>query len=446
MSKSEQWTSKLGFILAAAGSAIGLGAIWKFPYVAGTSGGGAFFLLFLLFTLLLGTPLLLGELIVGRSTGKDAVSAYKAIAPNTLWHWVGRLGIVTCFILLSFYSVVGGWILLYFIKSITGQLIGQGLDYNQLFGQTISDSWLVLSVQFLFMIITILVVSRGVTNGIEKANKYMMPALFLIFLALIVRSVTLPGAWEGITFFLQPNFSELTSKSILYALGQAFFSLSVGVSVMVTFSSYLPKNESLPKSTVSIVILTIITSLLAGLAIFPAVFSLGMKPTEGPGLLFVVLPAVFDHIPFGAFFLTTFLLLFLFATLTSAFSMLEISVAAITKGNQAKRASAAWKVGILIFVLGIPSALAYGVLGDITIFGKSFFDAADFLVSNILMPLGALLISIFVAWKMKRDILLAEVQQGSTGKVVWFKAWHFLLKYVVPVAIIVVFISLVFGL
>ncbi|AUM63382.1 hypothetical protein C0R09_01775 [Brevibacillus laterosporus] len=445
MSKSEQWTSKLGFILAAAGSAIGLGAIWKFPYVAGTSGGGAFFLLFLLFTLLLGTPLLLGELIVGRSTGKDAISAYKVIAPNTPWHWVGRLGIITCFILLSFYSVVGGWILLYFIKSITGQLLGQGLDYNQLFGQTISDSWLVLSVQFLFMMITILVVSRGVSNGIEKANKYMMPALFLIFIALIVRSVTLPGAWEGITFFLQPNFSELSSKSILYALGQAFFSLSVGVSVMVTFSSYLSKNESLPKSTVSIVSLTIVISLLAGLAIFPAVFSLGMKPTEGPGLLFVVLPAVFDHIPFGAFFLTIFLLLFLFATLTSAFSMLEISVAAITKGNQAKRASASWKVGLLIFVLGIPSALAYGVLGDLTIFGKSFFDAADFLVSNILMPLGALLISIFVAWKMKRDILLAEVQQGSTGKVVWFKAWYFLLKYLVPVAIIVVFISLLLG-
>ncbi|MDN9011369.1 sodium-dependent transporter [Brevibacillus laterosporus] len=445
MSKSEQWTSKLGFILAAAGSAIGLGAIWKFPYVAGTSGGGAFFLLFLLFTLLLGTPLLLGELIVGRSTGKDAVSAYKSIAPNTPWHWVGRLGIITCFILLSFYSVVGGWILLYFIKSITGQLLGQGLDYNQLFGQTISDSWLVLSVQFLFMMITILVVSRGVSNGIEKANKYMMPALFLIFLALIVRSVTLPGAWEGIAFFLQPNFGELSSKSILYALGQAFFSLSVGVSVMVTFSSYLPKNESLPKSTVSIVSLTIVISLLAGLAIFPAVFSLGMKPTEGPGLLFVVLPAVFDHIPFGAFFLTIFLLLFLFATLTSAFSMLEISVAAITKGNQAKRASAAWKIGLLIFVLGIPSALAYGVLSDLTIFGKSFFDAADFLVSNILMPLGALLISIFVAWKMKRDILLAEVQQGSTGKVVWFKAWYFLLKYIVPIAIIVVFISLLLG-
>ncbi|QOS98760.1 sodium-dependent transporter [Brevibacterium sp. JNUCC-42] len=446
MSKSEQWTSKLGFILAAAGSAIGLGAIWKFPYVAGTSGGGAFFLLFLLFTLLLGTPLLLGELIVGRSTGKDAVSAYKAIAPNTPWHWVGRLGIATCFILLSFYSVVGGWILLYFIKSITGQLIGQGLDYNQLFGQTISDSWLVLSVQFLFMMITILVVSRGVSNGIEKANKYMMPALFVIFIALIFRSVTLPGAWEGITFFLQPDFSELSSKSILYALGQAFFSLSVGVSVMVTFSSYLPKNESLPKSTVSIVSLTIVISLLAGLAIFPAVFSLGMKPTEGPGLLFVVLPAVFEHIPFGAFFLTIFLLLFLFATLTSAFSMLEISVAAITKGNQAKRASAAWKVGLFIFVLGIPSALAFGVLSDVTIFGKSFFDAADFLVSNILMPLGALLISIFVAWKMKRDILLAEVKQGTTGSFVWFKAWYFLLKYVVPVAIIVVFISLAFGL
>ncbi|WP_232698768.1 sodium-dependent transporter [Brevibacillus daliensis] len=443
MAKKEEWTSKLGFILAAAGSAIGLGVIWKFPYMVGTSGGGAFFLVFIIFTLLIGTPLLLGELIIGRRTGKEAVSAYRAIAPGTKWHWIGKLGIVTTFILLSYYSVVGGWILIYFFKSLTGQLIGEAMNYNELFGATISNSWLVVAFQLLFIVLTIVVVARGVSNGIEKANKYMMPALFIIFIALIIRSVTLPGAWEGIVFFLKPDFSELTSKSLLYALGQSFFSLSVGVSVMVTFSSYLSKSESLPKSTISIVSLTLVVSLLAGLAIFPAVFSLGMEPTEGPGLLFVVLPAVFSQIPFGGFFLSIFLLLFLFATLTSAFSMLEISVGAITKGDQRKRAKASWSVGIGMFLLGVPSALGFGVLSDITLFGKSIFDNADFLVSNILMPIGALLISIFVSWKMKRDILLSEVSEGSKNVKRWFTIWYMLLRYVIPGAIMIVFINMI---
>jgi NSS family neurotransmitter:Na+ symporter len=437
MKQTEQWTTKLGFILAAAGSAIGLGAIWKFPYVAGTSGGGAFFLLFLLFTVLIGLPLLLAEFVIGRSTQQEAITAYRTIAPGTGWHWVGHLGVITCFLLLSFYSVVGGWILHYLLKGMTGQLIGS--SYDKLFEQVISEPVSAIVAQFVFMLLTVLVVARGVQNGIESANKYMMPALFVLFLVLMLRSLTLDGAMKGVAFFLQPDFTKVSSQSVLYAMGQSFFSLSVGVSVMVTYSSYLSKQENLTRSALSIVALNLMVSLFAGLAIFPAVFSIGVEPAEGPGLLFIVLPTVFENIPFGGLFLTVFLALFLFATLTSAFSMLEIIVASLAKGVEEKRRKMSWGMGALIFVAGIPSALSFGVLRDVTVFGKTFFDAADFLVSNVLMPLGALLIAVFVPLKMKREVLLAELQADNPLGRRLFAGWLLMLRYVAPVAIVVVF-------
>lgn len=438
----EQWTSKLGFILATAGSAIGLGAIWKFPYMAGLSGGGAFFFIFLIFTIFVGMPILLAEFIIGRGSQKDAVAAYTTFAPNTQWHFVGILGMVTCFILLSFYSVVGGWILLYLFQTLIGNLSGlPENEYGLLFNEFIADPIIAITAQFIFMVITIIVVAKGVQKGIERAGKIMMPALFIAFIILIIRSLTLENISEGIAFFLYPDFSNLSSKTILFALGQSFFSISVGVSVMVTYSSYLSKKEDLPKSAFTIVMMNIFISLLAGLAIFPAVFSFGFEPAEGPGLLFVVLPAVFDKIPLGSIFLFIFLLLFLFATLTSAFSMLEIIVAAITKQDGSKRKKVTWLTGILIFIVGIPAALSYGVLGDFTIFDKTIFDLSDYLVSNILMPLGALLISIFVAFKVPRKVLLEEINAGSTyGKKI-FAIWFLIIKYVAPIAIIIVFLD-----
>lgn len=441
MSQNEQWTSKLGFILASAGSAIGIGAIWKLPYVAGTSGGGAFFLLFILFTAIIGLPLLLAEFVLGRHTQKEAIRAYDAVAPGSLWKGIGYLGVITCFILLSFYSVVGGWILQYIFASVTGQLNGVR-DYGSLFNSTIANPTSAVISQFVFLLLTIIVVARGIQNGIEKANKILMPALFILFIIIIIRSLTLDGAMEGVSFFLYPDFSKLTSQTILFAMGQAFFSLSVGVSVMVTYSSYLSKQQNLPKSAISISALNILISLLAGLAIFPAVFSMGVKPTEGPGLLFIVLPSIFEQLPFGIVFQTFFLALFLFATLTSAFSMLEIIVASLAKGEQHKRIKLSWISGLLIFVVGIPSALSYGLLSDVSIFGKSIFDAFDFLVSNILMPLGALLIAIFVPWKMKKDVLIEEFKHGSTNVKRWFSLWLLAIRYIAPVLIIIVFINM----
>ncbi|KKB35958.1 sodium-dependent transporter [Bacillus thermotolerans] len=440
--KSEQWSSKLGFILAAAGSAIGLGAIWKFPYVAGTSGGGIFLLIFLLFTLLVGLPLLIGEFIIGRSTQKNAIESYKELAPNSAWHLIGRLGVFTCFVLLSFYSVVGGWILVYIMKGLLGDLSGLSeAEYGALFGETISDPIVAVLAQFIFMLITIYVVSKGVNSGIERASQIMMPALFILFLLVIIRSVTLDGAMEGIEFFLKPDLANITPETVLFAMGQSFFALSVGVSVMVTYSSYLAKNESIPQSAISIVLMNLLVAILAGLAIFPAVFAYGLQPDAGPVLIFNVLPTVFNQIPFGVVFLVAFLILFLFATLTSAFSMLEIIVATLSKGNSGERRKFSWIIGLLIFAVGVPSALSYGVLSDITIFGKSIFDAADFLVSNILMPLGALLIAIFVPLKIPRQRLIDELSTGSSIGRKIFATWFLLIKYLAPIAIIIVYLD-----
>ncbi|MGE7120252.1 sodium-dependent transporter [Peribacillus sp. NPDC046944] len=441
MQTTEQWSSKIGFILSAAGSAIGVGAIWKLPYVTGMSGGGAFFLLFILFSLFMGFPLLLAEFIIGRSTQKEAISAYRSLAPHSNWHWIGRLGVFTCFLLLSFYSVIGGWIVIYFVKGLFGGIISEGADYGSVFNGTIGNPLLVLVAQFVFLAITVLVVAKGIQNGIEKVSKILMPALFLLFIVLIIRSLTLDNALEGVKFFLAPDFSSMTSQSVLFAMGQAFFSLSVGVSVMVTYSSYLSKKESLIQPAISIVAMNLLIALLAGLAIFPAVFSLGLEPAEGPGLLFVVLPAVFDQIVFGEVFLLGFLALFLFATLTSAFSMLEIIVAAIVKGKEEKRTKYAYIIGILIFAVGIPSALSYSTFSDLLIFSKNLFDSADYLVSNILMPLGVLLISIFVSYKIKKSSLREELLQHSRLGAQAFNIWFFIMRFIIPLVIIIVFLD-----
>lgn len=440
----DQWTSKLGFILATAGSAIGLGAIWKFPYIAGMSGGGVFFFIFIIFTIFIGLPILLAEFLIGRGSQKDAIRSYKTFAPNSSWHYIGILGMVTCFILLSFYSVVGGWILIYLFQTITGQLSGLlDHEYGMLFDQLIGHPFIPVVAQFTFMVITILVVAKGIQNGIERVSKIMMPALFIAFIILIIRSLTLENISEGIYFFLYPDFSSLDSKTILFALGQSFFSISVGVSVMVTYSSYLSKKEDLPKSAFTIVMMNILISILAGLAIFPAVFSFGFEPEEGPGLLFVVLPAVFNQMPMGEMFLFIFLILFLFATFTSAFSMVEIIVAAMTKGDHTSRNKATWIIGLLIFIAGIPAALSFGVLGDFTMFNKNMFDLSDYLVSNILMPIGALAIAVFTALKVPRKVLLDEISKGSNlGKKI-FAVWFMIIKYVVPVAIVIVFLDVI---
>src|SRR5699024_3281144 len=314
----------------------------------------------------------------------------------------------------------------------------QTAGYDQLFETTIANTPLSLGVQFIFILITILVVSKGIQNGIERMSKIMMPALAILFLILVARSVTLPNAMEGIQFLFQPDFNKVTSHTVLEAMGQSFFTLSLGVSVMITYSTYLSKKESLPKSAISILLMNIAVVLLAGLAIFPPVFAFDMEPDAAPVILFHVLPPIFTQLPDGMLFFLVFWIVFLFAALTSGFSMLAIIVAIMRKGDTAIRKKSASLIGPAMFVFCIPSALSYGVLADFKIFNRTFFDLADYTVSNVLMPIGALLIAIFVSWIMKKSTVFEELQEGSHIKKGLLQSWYLLLRYIVPVFIILV--------
>ncbi|MFD2208570.1 sodium-dependent transporter [Virgibacillus halophilus] len=442
MKEKNQWSSKFGFIMASAGAAVGLGAIWKFPYITGMSGGGAFFILFIIFTLLIGLPLLISEYIIGRGAGAEAISAYKKLAPKTLWVWIGRFGVLGCFLLLSFYSVVGGWVVIYTGLSVSGNLLHASADYADIFDKVTGSAGITILGLLLFSLINVIVIALGVRNGIEKANKYMMPLLFLFFIILVIRSVTLSGAMEGLKFFLAPDFSKITRESLLYALGQSFFALAVGFSCLVTYSSYLKKDVSLPFSAGWVVSMNIFVSLLSGLAIFPVVFAYGYQPTEGPGLLFMVLPAAFSQIPLGGVFLSLFLLLFLFATLTSSFSLYEIIVAAFTANRFRSRKIVAWITGLIVFAAAIPAALSSSLLRDFKIFRKSVFDATDYLVSNLMLPIGCLLIAVFIIHKMDKALVREEFFLGGTAKASLFSLWRFLMTWIVPLTIVIVFLSM----
>lgn len=445
--KREQWTSKVGFILASAGAAIGLGAIWKFPYVTGTNGGGAFFLVFVIFTLLIGLPMLISEFIIGRGTAREAVSAYKKLAPKSVWIWIGRLGVLGCFLLLTFYSVVGGWVLIYSGKSVVGNVIGSGVEYDALFGSIVSSAPITLVGLALFTLANVLVISLGIRNGIERANKYLMPLLFIFIIILVGRALTLEGAWEGVVFFLKPDFSNITGPGVLYALGQSFFSLAVGFSCMVTYSSYLKKDVNLTSSAGTVVGMNIFVSLLAGLAIFPVVFAFGLEPDAGPRLLFIVLPEAFAQMPLGSLLLALFLLMFLFATLTSSFSLYEIIVAAFTANGKISRTTITWVLGIVLFIVAIPAALSEGVLADVLIFGETIFDATDYLVSNIMLPVGSLFIALFIIHRVDKSLVKEQYHLGLKGSTSLYPAWRFLMTWIVPITIIIAFLSVlgVFG-
>ncbi|MFC4411345.1 sodium-dependent transporter [Chungangia koreensis] len=436
MKNRDQWQSKMGFVLAAAGSAIGLGAIWKFPYMAGTNGGSVFLLLFIISTLGIGLPILLAEFVIGRKGQRDAVSSIKRLAPGKQWQGIGWLGVMISLIILSFYSVVGGWIISYLVRSISMSFEGTGEDfYNRLFETVISNPFEALIGQAIFLLLTIWIVSGGIKGGIERANKWMMPLLFIFFIILAVRSITLDGAIEGLKFLFVPDWSYLTWSTALSALGQAFFTLSVGSAAMMTYASYLSAEQKLGQSALSVSLMNIVISILAGIVIFPAVFSLGFSPNEGPGLVFIILPAVFDQIVFGSFFLIIFFILLLFATLTSSMSMLEIAVAIGIREKYENRKKAAWLIGLITFVIGIPSALSFGILSDVSIAGYSIFDFADMITSKIGMPIGAFLVAIFAGYVLKKQDLQNELNPQVLA------TWRILIRYIVPIAIAFIFIQ-----
>ncbi len=430
----DQWVSRFGFIMAVAGSQIGLGNLWRFPHLAGSNGGGAFVFLYLIIVLLVGFTLTLGEILIGRHTQLGALGAYKKLSRK--WTWLGALGVLAGFLILSFYSVVGGWVINYMVRSVTGTL---GIaDFN------IFTSGVVQPIIYhaIFMFATLAIVIGGISGGIEKASKVLMPALFVMSVIVMVRSLTLDGAMEGVRFLLAPDFSVVDGSVVLAALGQVFFSLSLGMGCMVTYGSYLSKDENMIKSSMITPLLDTLISILAGLMILPAVFAFGFDPSEGPGLLFVTLPSVFAKMPLGNFFAFIFFTLVFFAALTSAISLLEVTVTYMTDEFKWNRKKATITMAVIIFFIGVAASLGLGVWDHITILPEmSIFDSLDFTASNILLPLGGMFMSIFIGWVWGLDNAIQEATNEGSLSFKLAPVWGFIIKYVAPIAIAIVFLE-----
>ncbi len=419
-----QWASKFGFILATAGAAIGLGNLWKFPYLMGRNGGFTFLVAYLVFVVILGLPVMITEMSIGRMTQQNPVNAYSSM--NKKAKFIGVLGVMAAFVILSYYSVIGGWIMKYIASYVTS-FEAPNFDLY-IAGPVQPVVWHVL-----FMVCAAIVCYKG-TKGIEKASTIMMPALFLLLVIIIVRSLTLPGAMEGVRFIFSPKDSQFTFNSVTAAMGQVFYSLSLGMGITITYGSYLKREENIPQSCVTVAGLDTLAALMAGLAIFPAVFAFGMEPGQGPGLIFGTLPAIFKEIPGGIVFAIAFFVLVFFAALTSGIALLEC-VIAYTEDNLA------WsrKKGVLIttlgvILLGVPSAMSFGPLANFTLFGYSFFDFMGVITDNLLMPLGGLSMCIYVGWFWGPGKIIAHVENdGIVFRTK--KLWLWCIRFVSPLLI-----------
>lgn len=432
--------SRIGFILAAAGSAIGLGNIWRFPYTAGENGGGAFVLVYLGFVVLVGVPVLLAELALGRATKSNPVGAFKRLFPKSWWPAVGGLGVATGLGILAFYVVVAGWSLAYLWRALAGEFSGEvtAAQSGALFTHIISDPVETIATAGLFLVVTGAVVRGGVGGGIERASKVLMPMFFVILLVLAVRSVTLPGAAKGLDFLFTPDFSKLSGIGVMSALGQALFSLSLGMGAMITYGSYLPKDAKLASAGVAVAICDTSIALLGGLIIFPALFTVGgVEPEGGPGLVFVVLPTIFHHLPAGTLFAIAFYALLSIAALTSTISLLEVVVAYFVDERGWSREKSVWTIAAVTFVLAVPSALSQGgwdLLSTNFLFeGQSFLGLQSILFGNFSLSIGALLLSVFVGWKWGIPAALEEI-----GEMPLAGLWSVLIRFVCPTAVLAV--------
>ncbi|MCZ6720196.1 MAG: sodium-dependent transporter [Proteobacteria bacterium] len=435
----EHWGTRLGFVLAAAGSAVGLGNIWKFPYVTGENGGGAFLIIYLAIIGTLGISILLAELVIGRTAQKNPVGAFRQLG-GTRWRVAGWMCVLGAFAILSFYTVIAGWTIAFAVKTASGRLTAPGADTEAIFESFVSDPVWPLLYAAIFMALTVAVVIGGIRRGIERVSLVLMPLLFLILIALVVRAVTLPGAMEGLLFFLAPDFSKVTGGTITAALGQAFFSLSIGMGAMITYGSYLERKAHIAGSAASVVGLDTLVAILAGLIVFPAVFAVGLRPEGGPGLVFVTLPAVFAAMPASAVFGTLFFLLLTIAALTSSISILEPAVAYFVDEHNLKRSRVTILCGVIAFALGIPSSFSLGIWSDYTLFGKGFLDIMDFLTANIMLPAGGFLIALFVGWVMGPRAIEALAPNTALG--LWLaRLWLYGLRFIAPAAIAWVLIS-----
>ncbi len=439
--------SKLGVILASAGSAVGLGNVWRFPYETGNHGGSAFILIYLGCVLILGLPILISEFLIGRHSRANTAGAYRILAPGTHWRWVGRMGVLAGFLILSYYSVVAGWTLEYIWEAVTNNFSGKSAaEFITSFQEFSASPWRPVLWLVLFLLATHFIIVKGVEKGIEKSSKVLMPTLFIIILILVVCSVSLPGAGAGIEFLLKPDFSKVDSNVFLSAMGQAFFSLSLGMGCLCTYASYFSKDTNLTRTAFSVGLIDTFIAILAGFIIFPAAFSVGIKPDAGPSLIFITLPNVFQQafsgVPVLAYiFSVMFYMLLAMAALTSTISLHEVVTAYLHEEFNFTRGKAARYVTGGCITLGILCSLSLGVLKGYTVFGLNMFDLFDFVTAKIMLTLGGLFVSIFTGWYLDKKIVWEEITNYGTLKVPLYKLIIFILKFIAPLAISLIFIN-----
>ena len=439
--------SKLGVILASAGSAVGLGNIWRFPFETGNHGGAAFILIYLGCVLFFGIPIMVAEFSIGRHSRANTAGAYQKLAPGTQWRWVGRMGVLAGFLILGYYSVVAGWTLEYIVQAGTNAFAGQSAnDFIASFNGFVSNPWRPALWMIVFMLMTHFIIVKGVERGIEKSAKIMMPMLFILLIVLAVCSISLPGAGAGIEFLLKPDFSKVNGNVLLGAMGQAFFSLSLGMGCLCTYASYFRNDTNLTKTALNVGWIDTMVAILAGFIIFPAAFSVGIQPDAGPSLLFITLPNVFQqafgNLPWLAVILSImFYVLLALAALTSTISLHEVVTAYLHEEFNLTRGRAAKLVTAGCTFLGVLCSLSLGVGKELTVFGLTLFDLFDFLTAKIMLPLGGFFIAIFTGWYLDKRIVWEEVSNNGTLPKVVYRIWLFLLKYIAPIGIGFIFIN-----
>ena len=447
----ENFGSKMAVIMAMAGSAVGLGNIWRFPYIAGENGGAAFIIVYALASFLLALPIFLAESIIGRRSRANTFGAMKKLAPGTPWKWLGLITVLTPLLILGYYSVVGGWSVEYLFKALAFDFTGAAPEkIRSFFGGFISSTWEPLIMHTIFVAATTFIVLMGVKNGIEKFSKITMPALFVLIVAIAVYGITLPGAGKGVQYLLKPDFSKLTAGAVASAIGQAFFSLSLGVGTILVYASYMRKEESIFSAGVYTSVADLLFALIAGFAIMPAVFAAGIEPGAGPGLVFETLPFIFNQMGASAPWISAtvailFFVTILVAALTSSISLMEVGVTYLMEQVHIGRKKASVLVGLFVWVIGVICSLSFGPLSGIVITGENIFGVLDKLCSNWLMPFGGLLFTIFVGWRMgKADVRDEFTNSGSCNKGIFPLVW-FLIRYAAPIGIVVVFITALVG-
>ena len=445
MAKREHFGNHKTAIMAMAGAAIGLGNLWRFPYMVGQNGGAAFIIIYLFCIIFLSLPIFLTESIIGRNTQSNTFGAMKKLAPGTKWSWLALLTVISPLIILSFYSVVGGWSIDFFLNSVKS---GFGDDVQTRFGSFISSVWGPLACHTVFLLLTAGIVCAGVKSGIERFNKISLPLLFVLIVIIAVYSLMLPGADAGVRYLVKPDFSQISPRVFAYAMGQSFFSLSLGVGTVLTYSSYMKKEDDILRTGFGTGIFDLLFALIAGFAIMPAVFSAGIQPDAGPALIFETLPYIFSEISASAPLLSRavsilFFLTVVVAALTSSISMYEVGVAYLAEEKKMSRSKAVIRIFIFAWTLGMLCSLSFGPLSGVKLLGKSIFDFCDALTSNFLMTFGAMLFAIFVGWKMDRDAVRDEFTNGGTlkGNARLFDAVYFVIRYIAPPAILAIFIG-----